>query len=267
MANNNPVVQAILAGSSNAEVREAMLLGSYMESGWVATAVGDGGTSFGPFQEHEGGALGNQTPAQAENPATAVAHMLGSYTSAVNQVSQSLWSSNPELAAEQAAVLAERPAQSYIASRGQAAVNTGWQNTLAALSGSSSVSGAPATGGISTDAASISNPLSPSSIISGLASALGVPSPADLAERFGLIVLGFALILLGLYLLVGEKTFKVIVPGAQQASDAVSNTKSPTKSKGKTATRSAGKKTASSSTASSVETSTLSEAGEAVAVA
>lgn len=260
MANNNPVVVAILAGSNNAEIRQSMLLGSWMESGWNPTAVGDQGTSFGPFQMHRGGALGNLTPAQAEDPPTAVKAMLGAYTSAVKQVPQSLWSSNPEQAAEQAAVLAERPAQSYIASRGQAAVNTGWQNTLNALSGTSSAPGAP--GGITTDAASITNPLSPSSIISALASALGAPSPADLAERFGLIILGAALILLGLYLLVGEKTFKVIVPGAQQASDAMGSTKEkvPSKSSKKSAS-------ASPKKSPSLAKGSLSEAGEAVAVA
>src|SRR6266478_6072829 len=124
----NPVVDAILAGTSNAEIRDAMLVGSWLESRWSPTAVGDGGTSFGPFQMHIGGALtaAGGTPAQAQDPVWAVQHMLGAYQSGVNSVPQSLWSSNPELAAEEAAVAAERPATSYINSQGQGLVDQSW---------------------------------------------------------------------------------------------------------------------------------------------
>lgn len=41
-----------------------------VESGGNPTAVGDGGTSFGLFQLHEGGELGSMTAQQAFNPAT-----------------------------------------------------------------------------------------------------------------------------------------------------------------------------------------------------
>jgi soluble lytic murein transglycosylase-like protein len=39
-----------------------------VESGGNNKAVGDGGTSFGLFQLHQGGELGNMSPAQADDP-------------------------------------------------------------------------------------------------------------------------------------------------------------------------------------------------------
>lgn len=154
----NPVVDAILAGTSNLEVREAMLVGSFLESGWSPTAVGDGGTSFGPFQMHIGGALtaAGGTPAQAEDPTWAVAHMLAAYQQGVNSVSASLWASNPELAAEEAAVAAERPKVSYIQSQGQARVDQAFAATQNALKGIVSVPGSPS-GGNSGPAAGTQN--------------------------------------------------------------------------------------------------------------
>ncbi|MHB1701316.1 MAG: transglycosylase SLT domain-containing protein [Acidobacteriaceae bacterium] len=43
---------------------------AYVESGLNPKAVGDHGTSFGLYQLHEGGELGNLTPSQAFNPRT-----------------------------------------------------------------------------------------------------------------------------------------------------------------------------------------------------
>ena len=201
MATGNPVVDAILSGTSNMEVREAMLLGSGLESGWSPTAVGDGGTSFGPFQMHIGGALtaAGGTPAQAENPTWAVQHMLAAYEAGVNSVSQSLWSSNPEQAAEEAAVAAERPAQTYYQSQGVARVNQWWASTQSALSGNPGSAGPPSggssggtgTGSGSTNATLTSFPIDPSllpfpfNIIGSIGNVFGGNSGNPLANSLG----------------------------------------------------------------------------------
>src|SRR3954453_24081822 len=94
MANN--VVDQIKAQVSDARTRLAMLVGSSLEGGWGPTFnAGDHNTSFGPFQMHWGGALG-ATPtnaadaarsrANAQDPAWAVAHMKGAYSSAVARI-------------------------------------------------------------------------------------------------------------------------------------------------------------------------------------
>jgi hypothetical protein len=205
VATGNPVVNAILAGTNNLRVREAMLIGSRLESGWNPTAVGDQGTSFGPFQMHQGGALGNLTPAQAENPPTAVSAMLAAYQSAVSQISDALWSSNPELAAEQAAVLAEKPAQSYYAAQGKGNVDAAWAATQQALMGIASAPGGPSTNATLTGL----NPLSPSSWIQNIMQGLGIPTIGEMLKRFGLILLGGALVLIGVYMLVGKEATKI----------------------------------------------------------
>lgn len=56
------IVQA--AGATGADPA-ALLATSLQESGARRGAVGDGGTSFGPFQMHRGGALGTHSPAWA----------------------------------------------------------------------------------------------------------------------------------------------------------------------------------------------------------
>src|SRR5215469_10050931 len=73
--------------------------------------------------------------------------MLPAYQSAVNQVSASLWSTNPEQAAEEAAVLAERPAQSYYSSQGQGRVDQGWAATQQVLGNPATFTSASGTGG------------------------------------------------------------------------------------------------------------------------
>ncbi|WP_207309614.1 hypothetical protein, partial [Streptomyces kasugaensis] len=106
------VVQAILDATKDPHVRESMLLGSRLESSWNPGAVGDNGTSFGPFQIHLPAHPG-VTAAQAQNPAWATRYMLSAYQRGAAAQPESLWRSNPEQAAEQAAVAAEAPAQSY----------------------------------------------------------------------------------------------------------------------------------------------------------
>jgi len=130
----NPVVQAILSMVSDPHVREAELIGTYLESGANATAVGDNGNSWGPFQIN-GPSHPGITAAQAEDPSWAVQYMTPEYEAAVAQVPASLWSSNPEQAAERAADLAERPQNDYYVARGAATVDQAWANAVAALNG------------------------------------------------------------------------------------------------------------------------------------
>lgn len=212
----NSVVDAILAVTSNLRVRQAMLLGSHLESGWNPTAVGDQGTSFGPFQMHIGGALTAQggTPQQAEDPTWAAQHMLGYYESGVNSVPASLWTSNPEQASEEAAVSAEGPATSYYNSQGQGAVDAAWTATQAALngvvsSGGSAPGGTGGGNGVTTTSATGSFW---SGFWNGLLGSAAGPSfsPVDGLERLGLIILGGLLILLGIYMLAGKQTMRLV---------------------------------------------------------
>lgn len=128
-----PVIEAINQTVDNGRVRLAMMMGSYMEGGWGPNYdVGDGGTSFGPYQMHRGGALTSSglTPAQAEDPVTATRAMLGAYEAAVAAVPDSLWTSDPKHAAALAAFKAERPTQMYPQGR----INDAWNATVGGLS-------------------------------------------------------------------------------------------------------------------------------------
>lgn len=124
------VVNAILSSTQDAHVRAAMLMGSYLESGWNDASVGDQGTSYGPFQIHLPAHPG-VTAAQAEDPSYAVAFMLPAYQAGASRVPAGLWNSNPSAAAATAAYYAERPSVMYPASRYTAA----WPAVSAALSG------------------------------------------------------------------------------------------------------------------------------------
>lgn len=138
------VVGAIKAATSDVRTQLALALGAQLEGGTLGAGpypTGDNGQSPGPFQirlyDNSGAPVhGNQiTRAQALDPTSAVNFMLGSYQSAVNSIPNSLWQSNPQKAAEQAAFKAERPAQDYYASRGTAGVNASYQTAIAALNG------------------------------------------------------------------------------------------------------------------------------------
>lgn len=207
--------QAILSSTKNLRTRESMLLGSGLEGGWSSPyPVGDNGTSFGPYQMHEGGALTalGLTPAQAENALTATKAMLPAYQNAVNQISDAKWKNDPESAAEQTAVIAEKPSQDYFASRGAATVGTVWQNTQGVLSGKKSSAGMPPTdanltsagdalGGIGGLFSAISgllagNPLSALGSLSGVGTAIRTDF-----ERVGLVVFGAILVIVGIVIL------------------------------------------------------------------
>jgi hypothetical protein len=156
MAQSNAVVQAILAATSNPQIQAAMLLGSRMESGWSTTAVGDQGTSFGPFQIHLPAHPG-VSQAEAENATWAVNYMLPAYTNGVSQVPSTLWSGNPALAAATAAYHAERPLNMYAAS----AYDSDWTYVQQALGGTSVATGGSTAGGATTAASTTPSTFGP----------------------------------------------------------------------------------------------------------
>lgn len=197
MASNDPrVPQAIMSVTPDPHIREAMLVGSYLETTWDPSSVGDHGTSFGPFQMHIGGELTAQggTPSQAQDPTWAAQHMLSAYTRGVARVPASLWSSNPEQAAEQAAVYAEVPAQDYYTTQGQTRVDEAWSATQKALGGSfGSVPGGGLLSGLSVPGTSSGD------IVSALLNLFGIPDIKEFSERAGLILFGGILIFVGLF--------------------------------------------------------------------
>src|SRR5215472_11459925 len=200
------VPHAVLSQTKNQRLRESMLLGSSLEGGWQAPyPVGDQGTSFGPYQMHEGGALSQfgLTPRQAENANTATKYMLPSYSNAVNQISDQEWQNNPEQAAEQAAVIAESPAQDYYATYGNQAVNQRWSATQAVLKGKKSTGGMPAQNAQLTsfgDWVPIFGGILGN--LFGLSQAgVGGGGLKDFMERTGLVILGGLLIIIGFVIL------------------------------------------------------------------
>lgn|GEM_PF-2733489 len=94
----------------NVNLTLAMLGGSHLESGWNTNAVGAG--SYGPWQiqlsTHP-----DVTKAQALDPAFSTNYMLPAYVAGMKNVDPTLWSLDPELAMEQTAYNAERPAKRY----------------------------------------------------------------------------------------------------------------------------------------------------------
>lgn len=233
-----PVPAAILGQTTNLRTREAMMVGSHLEGGWYPPfPVGDQGTSFGPYQMHIGGALTSSglTPTQAENPVKATKAMFGSYTSAVNQISEQLWTSNPEKAAEESAFLAESPAVDYYSSQGAASVDSAWTDTQDVLHGRKSQGGMP------TDATLTSSNSAPplwQAILGAIggdptgleqyavqksvnsAGAFGgvwdfFTNPTDALERLGLIVFGAVIVIVGLVVLAsGTRAGKAVAAGA-----------------------------------------------------
>ena len=135
---STPFTQQVISQVTDPNVRLAMLTGAALEGGTYGAGntigVGDQGHSYGYFQInlpfHPG-----MTPASATDPTQAVAYMKGAYTAAAARVPASLWSSNPEKAAETAAFYAERPAKDYYVARGQSAVDRAYNMAQGALGG------------------------------------------------------------------------------------------------------------------------------------
>ena len=219
------VPSAVLAQTQNLRARQSMLLGSALEGGWNSPfPVGDQGTSFGPFQMHQGGLLDSSglTPQQAENPSQAVAAMLPYYDNAINQISDKEWNTNPQHAAEQAARIAESPAQDYYAAGRPVAQD--WQSVVKVLSGQKSQSGMPPQEANLTSATSGNTSLPGiGSFLSGILNALTGGSlgtgfysgglggslnfKSDL-ERIGLVIFGSLLVLVGILVLVAPAASK-----------------------------------------------------------
>lgn len=152
------IVSAILAATTNAQLRAAMLMGARLESGWNLQAVGDQGSSFGPFQIHLPAHPGVSS-GQAQDAGWATAYMMPAYQAGVNKVASGLWASDPAQAAALAAFYAERPAKMYGTSNYQADwvfVQQALQGQdVGAASGFSPLGGAVA-GGASDAAAGVS---------------------------------------------------------------------------------------------------------------
>lgn len=100
---SNPVVAVItsVATSVGLDPRLAVAV-AIQESGLNPTAVGDGGTSFGLYQLHQGGELGTLTPQQAFDPATNALRALSTMASVAN--------AHPGWTPGQIAAAAQRPA-------------------------------------------------------------------------------------------------------------------------------------------------------------
>lgn len=184
------VLSAILAATNDARVRASMVLGALLEGGSLGAGpfpAGDNGSSLGPFQIHLPAHPG-VSAAQAQDPAGATRFMLGEYTGAAARVPASLWSSNPERAAEQTAMLAERPARDYYASR-PGAVQNAWPQVMSALSGKLPAAAEPPAAAAGADGTTAQNVGLPgidvgTTVIRGIIIGLAV------AGGVGLVVLG-----------------------------------------------------------------------------
>ena len=190
MSSGNAVVDAILAATQNGQLRAALLMGSKLESGWRTGAVGDNGTSFGPFQIHLPAHPG-VTASEAEDPSWAVNYMLPAYEAGVAKVPASLWSGDPAKAAATAAYYAERPAKMYGGYEGLWSAVNGALNGQAVTGGSGSGTGG---GGTATQAASTG---------SGLLGPLESDVSVALNNMYmgGLMVFGLVLMVVGFFLL------------------------------------------------------------------
>jgi len=212
------VPKAVLSQTKNQRLRESMLLGSALEGGWSSPfPVGDQGTSFGPYQMHEGGALTEfgLSPSQAENAKIATKYMLPVYAQAVNQISDKEWQNNPQQAAEQSAVIAESPAQDYYTTFGSGTVNAKWSDVNRVLQGRKSTGGMPSqqatltstsgnSGGVTGNIASGLNifhalwDFLSGNPVAAAGDALAVGGIKDIFERIGLVLFGAMLILVGI---------------------------------------------------------------------
>lgn len=236
MANQNvpDIIPAIFQASPNSRIRTSMTFGAGLESGWSDTATNPSGAT-GPFQillpVHP-----DISFEQAENPNSATAFMLPAYRAAVSQVPDSLWKTNPEVAAEQVAITAEQPGGAFpsteptsYGSEGVDVVNQRWGQTTQYLQGPwNPGKDINLTGDQSaTTTAFLSglppwlqkllfpffDPVSqfalghPLGIFSGLQKIINfLSNPQDAMERVGLILFGAVMILMGAYVMAQNTT-------------------------------------------------------------
>lgn len=195
----NPVVDAIMGATSDPHLRASMLMGTKLESSWNPNAVGDSGWSFGPYQIYLK-AHPAVTPQQAKDPVWSTNYMMPSYKKALGSVSQSLWSSNPALAAATVAFKAERPKVMYASGK----ISSSWPDVQKALNGQS-VAG-PVTGTDNT----VGGGSAPGSDFLGIQSAItdmqndfiiGIMKAANFVLFFAAVLFGGSLMLAGFILL------------------------------------------------------------------
>lgn len=140
-ANQEEILKAVEGVTKNKDVALAMLMGAELESSDDPTAVGGSaatGFSYGAwqFQNTSSPAGAAFTIQNADNPQWEAQEIVEDYTNAAAQIPQSTWSSNPELAGEETAVLAEKPQESYYQARGTAAVNNAYNIAIQEEAGS-----------------------------------------------------------------------------------------------------------------------------------
>lgn len=139
------IIDAVKGVASGNEAL-AMLTGAGLESGGDPSAAGDG--SYGAWQFQDGAAPEEGTIAEYDDPAWEAAAIAPRYAAATAAVAPSLWQSNPELAAEEAAYGAERPSVNYYQGQGTAAVDAAYGDASSALSGDSGSPGGSSSGAI-----------------------------------------------------------------------------------------------------------------------
>lgn len=107
-------VAAIVDQDASFDVKEAELVGSYLESSQGADVFQSGSAPYtagvGLFQLT---GKGSKIEHEAVNPAFSVKYMKASYEAAVKKVGAAAFKSNPQQAAVEAAYLAERPKYDY----------------------------------------------------------------------------------------------------------------------------------------------------------
>lgn len=184
------VVNSIIAVANKLGVNpRTAVADAYVESKFNATAVGDNNSSYGIFQLHRGGELGSLTPQQAFDPTTNATTALTVFAS-----NQGTYSDPGLLAAK-----SQRPADpSGYALKVDALYND--PTFLSGLgAGSMSEYAPPNINGTNGSGGSTINPVS---LSSGVVDTLtgGLPL-ADALTRAGLMVFGFAVIVVALHAL------------------------------------------------------------------
>lgn len=131
-AGGGPVVSAILDRTGTTKIREAMALGSWLESKWVDTATTSRLTEYGPYQidlrKHTG-----VTKTDAESPVWSTNWAYPYYERAANQVAAGLWKANPKSAAEDAARIAQTAFGTSFTSPSAGTLTSGWEEVLGVL--------------------------------------------------------------------------------------------------------------------------------------
>ena len=186
------VVDAIKAAAARYGVDPRLALAdAQQESGLNPMSVGDQGTSFGLYQLHRGGELGNLTPAQAFDPATNADTALAVFAQ--------VQAKNPTASPGQIAALAERPANpaAYAAAVNAIYANPAFMPGVAGGAGGAAVPAAgPAPSSSSTGSGSTSTPATQAGFLGSVAGDVAKAWYPVLA-KVAFIVAGLALVGLG----------------------------------------------------------------------